>query len=80
MSGVDLTSHLYIPVDTGRKYERTLDIQKTSRTSSERLMYVQFTSYVYEDKGLLLTFLNEKYDFLNMRLLFTVKNCLFIFT
>ena len=31
-----------IPVDTGRK----LNVDKTSRTSSERLMYVQFTSCV----------------------------------
>ena len=30
------------PVDTGRK----LNVHKTSRTSSERLMQVQFTSYV----------------------------------
>ena len=29
-----------VPVDTGRK----LNVHKTSRTSSERLMYVQFTS------------------------------------
>ena len=33
------------PVDTGRK----LNVHKTSRTSSERLMYVQFTSCVYRD-------------------------------
>ena len=31
------------PVDTGRK----LNVHKTSWTSSERLMYVQFTSCVY---------------------------------
>ena len=33
----------YYPVDTGRK----LNVHKTSWTSSERLMYVQFTSCVY---------------------------------
>ena len=31
------------PIDTGRK----LNVHKTSRTSSQRLMYVQFTSCVY---------------------------------
>ena len=34
-----------IPVDTGRK----LNVHKTSWTSSERLMCVQFTSCVYWD-------------------------------
>ena len=32
------------PVDAGRKWN--VDVQKTSRMSSERLMYVQFTSCV----------------------------------
>ena len=32
-----------VPVDTGRK----LNVHKTSRTSSERLKYAQFTSCVY---------------------------------
>ena len=35
----------FIPVDTGRK----LNVHKTSWTSSERLMYVQFTSCVDGD-------------------------------
>ena len=34
-----------IPVDTGRKF----NVYKTSRTISERLMYVQFTSCVYSE-------------------------------
>ena len=34
-----------IPVDTRRK----LNVHKTSRTSSERLMYVQFTSCVHRN-------------------------------
>ena len=34
---------LYFPLDTGRK----LNVHKMFRTSSERLMYVQFTSCVY---------------------------------
>ena len=33
------------PVGTGRK----LNVHKTSKTSSERLMYIQFTSCVYEE-------------------------------
>ena len=37
--------HSGIPVDTGRK----LNVHKTFKTSSEGLMYVQFTSCVYED-------------------------------
>ena len=36
-----------IPVDT--QIERIFNVQKTFRMSSERLMYVQFTSCVYED-------------------------------
>ena len=41
------------PVDTGRK----LNVHKTSRTSSKRLMYFQFTSCVYgvPDLGFLVT-------------------------
>ena len=35
------------PVDTGRK----LIVHKTSRTSSERLMYVQFTYCVYGEQS-----------------------------
>ena len=35
---------IIFPLDTGRK----LNVHKTSRTSSERLMYVQFMSYVQE--------------------------------
>ena len=37
---------LSFPADTAY-IERTLGVQKTSKTSSVRLMYVQFTSYVY---------------------------------
>ena len=37
------TFFLFFPVDTGRK----LNVHKTSRTSFERLLYVQFTSCVY---------------------------------
>ena len=35
-------------VDTGRK----LNVHKTSRTSSERLLYVHFTSFVYREANL----------------------------
>ena len=38
---------IYNPVDTGRK----LNVFGTSRTSSERLMYVQFTSCVYGESS-----------------------------
>ena len=41
----DLLENGDIPVVTGRK----LNVHKTSWTSSERLMYVQFTSCVYAD-------------------------------
>ena len=37
-----------IPLDTGRKLN-VHDVQKTTRMSSERLMYVQFTSCVQRD-------------------------------
>ena len=38
------------PLDTGRK----LNVHKTPRTSSERLMYVQFTSYAQEVHSIIL--------------------------
>ena len=39
----NIMSESVSPVDTGRK----LNVHKTPRTSSERLMYVQLTSCVY---------------------------------
>ena len=48
----------WVPVDKGRKW----DVQKTSWTSSERLMHVQFTSCVYGGPKILV-FLMRSSDF-----------------
>ena len=55
-------SNVCYPADTGRK----LKVHKTSKTSSERFMYVQFTSCVYRVLG-------RSFDFLRSNLVVTAR-------
>ena len=57
------------PLDTGRK----LNVQKMSRTSSERLMYAQFTSCVLGDMLWAFSELSEENLFLSLFLHLYVK-------
>ena len=61
-----------IPVDTGRKLN-VHNVQKMSRTSSERLMYAQFTSCVLGDMLWAFSELSERNLFLSLFLYLYVK-------